>query len=60
MAVVREDVRGSTGNLQSCVEQLAGGRGAEAAILAMREIFNKDNSEAVLLVDTKKCIHHNN
>ena len=54
MAVVNEDVRRAAGNLQVCAGQQAG---AEAAIHAMREIFNHDACEAVLLVDAKNAFN---
>ena len=55
MAVVKDDVRRAVGNLQVCAGQQAGG---EAAIHAMREIFEHDDDcEAVLLVDAKNAFN---
>ena len=54
MAVVKDDVRRAAGNLQVCAGQQAGG---EAAIHAMREIFEHEDCEAVLLVDAKNAFN---
>ena len=54
MAVVKEDVRKATGNLQVCAGQQAGG---EAAVHAMREMFDNTECEAVLLVDAKNAFN---
>ncbi|XP_050739099.1 uncharacterized protein LOC127009782 [Eriocheir sinensis] len=54
MAVVKEDVRMAAGNLQVCAGQQAGG---EAAVHAMREIFDHVECEAVLLVDAKNAFN---
>ena len=54
MAVVKEDVRKAAGNLQVCAGQQAGG---EAAVHAMREMFDNTECEAVLLVDAKNAFN---
>ena len=54
MAVVKDDVMNAAGNLQVCAGQQAGG---EAAIHAMREIFEHEDCEAVLLVDAKNAFN---
>ena len=48
MDIAKEDVQKAVGNLQVCAGQHAG---AEAAIHAMRELYNDKECEAVLLVD---------
>ena len=54
MEVVKEDVMRAAGNLQVCAGQQAGG---EAAIHAMRKIFEHDDCEGVLLVDAKNAFN---
>ena len=54
MAVVKDDVRRAVGNLQVCAGQQAGG---EAAVHAMREIYEHADCEAVLLVDAKNAFN---
>ena len=54
MAVVKDDVRRAAGNLQVCAGQQAGG---EAAIHAMRHIYNQEDCEAALLVDAKNAFN---
>ena len=53
MAVAGEDVRNSVGSLQLSAGQPAG---CEAAIHAMKDLFESEETEGVLLVDAKKCI----
>ena len=48
MDIAKEDVQKAVGNLQVCTSQHAG---AEAAIHAMRELYDDKECEAVLLVD---------
>ena len=48
MVIVKEDVQKAVGNLQVCAVQNAG---AEAAIHAVRELYNDRDCEVVLLVD---------
>ena len=57
MAVVKDDVTRAAGNLQVCAGQQAGG---EAAIHAMRTIFEHKDCEAVLLVDAKNAFNSMN
>ena len=48
MKTLKVDVEESVGNIQTCSSQQAG---IEAAIHAMQEVYNKNESEALLLVD---------
>ena len=48
LAVTRSDLEEAAGSLRLCAGQVAG---IEAAIHAMRESFNNEGTEAVLLVD---------
>ena len=54
MNVLRDDVQKAAGNLQVCAGQQAG---AEAAIHAMREIYNDPKCEAVLLIDASNAFN---
>ena len=54
MQVLRERIRKAAGNLQVCSGHQAGG---EAAIHAMRDIFEEENIEAVILVDAKNAFN---
>ena len=54
--VARADLQDATGSLQLCAGQIAG---IEAAVHAMREAFLKEETEAVLLVDTSNAALHN-
>ena len=54
MEVTKDDVRAAAGNLQVCAGQQAGG---EAAIHAMRKIYERDDCEAVLLVDASNAFN---
>ena len=54
MEVVKDDVRAAAGNLQVCAGHQAGG---EAAIHAMRLIFEQRDCEAVLLVDASNAFN---
>ena len=54
MAVVKEDVRITTGNLQVCAGKQAGGK---TAIHAMRKIFGQNECEMVMLVDVKNAFN---
>ena len=54
MEVVKEDVKVAVGNLQVCAGQRAGG---EAAIHAMRTIYNQQDCEGVLLVDATNAFN---
>ena len=48
MNVVADDVRAAAGPLQLCCGQDAG---CEAAVHAMRTVFDTDTTDAILLVD---------
>ena len=54
MKVLKEDVQEAAGNLQTCTGKQAG---AEAAIHAMRNIFNEEDCEAVLLIDASNAFN---
>ena len=54
MEVTRDDIRDAVGNLQVCVGQQAG---CEAAIHAMREIYEEPECEAVLMVDASNSFN---
>ena len=57
MGQIREDVIEAAGPLQTCAGLKAG---IEASIHAMREIFNDENTEAVLLVDAENAFNNLN
>lgn len=57
MEVVGDDVKTAVGNLQVCVGQRAG---CEAAIHAMRGIFEEPECEAVLMVDAANAFNNIN
>ena len=46
---LKEDIKEAAGPLQTCAAHLAG---AETAIHAMQKIFNDDNTDTILLIDT--------
>ena len=48
MSVVRQDVQETTGSIQVCAGQPGG---CEAAIHAMKDLFDDDETEIVLLMD---------
>ena len=52
--VLKEEIKKAAGPLQTCASH---GAGAEAAIHGMREIFNKEDTEAVLLIDAKNAFN---
>ena len=54
MKTLKVDVEESVGNIQTCGGQQAG---IEAAIHAMQEIYNKNESEALLLVDATNAFN---
>ena len=54
MEVVGKDVQNAAGSLQLSAGQVAG---SETAVHAMRELFNDDVSEGVLLVDAKNAFN---
>ena len=51
MRIVKSDVMKTAGSLQVCAGQESG---AEAAIHAMHDIFNDEETEAILLIDAEK------
>ncbi|XP_063588678.1 uncharacterized protein LOC134765814 [Penaeus indicus] len=57
MDVVVDDVKTAVGNLQVCVGQQAG---CEAAIHAVRKIYEDPNCEAVLMVDAANAFNNIN
>lgn len=54
LSVVGNDVRKAVGSLQLCAGQSSG---CEAAIHAMRSIFNEPDTEAILLVDAANAFN---
>ena len=54
LEVTKEDVREAVGNLQVCAGQQAG---CEAAIHAMRQIYEEPECEAVMLVDATNAFN---
>ena len=55
---VRYDIQSAVGSLQLCAGQISG---VEAAVQAVRESFQKEETEAVLLVDAHNafnCLNH--
>lgn len=57
MGVVADDVRSAAGPIQLCCGQDAG---CEAAVHAMREVFEADTSDGVLLVDASNAFNNLN
>ena len=54
MDIAKEDVQKAVGNLQMCTGQHSG---AEAAVHAMRELYDDTECEAVLLVDASNAFN---
>ena len=54
MQVIGKDVRSAAGSLQLCAGQPAG---CEAAIHAMKDLFDDNECEAVLLVDASNAFN---
>ena len=54
MSLVKGDVQQATGSLQVCVGQPGG---CEAAIHAMRSIYEDDNTDALLLIDAANAFN---
>ena len=50
----KNEIKDSTGPLQTCAGH---GSGAESAIHAMREIFQQDETDAVLLIDARNAFN---
>ena len=57
LTVVKQDIETVAGNIQLCAGQKAG---VEAAIHAMRFMFNDSDAEAVLLVDASDAFNRLN
>jgi len=57
LSIVKADVLEIAGSLQLCAGQSTG---AEAIFHSMRESFEKDNTEAVLLIDTTNAFNRLN
>lgn len=57
MEVVKDDITSAVGNLQVCAGQKAG---CEAAIHAMRKIFDEPDCDAVLMVDASNAFNNIN
>ena len=54
MEIIREDVKEAAGNLQVCTGQRAGG---EAAIHAVKRMYQEEGCDAVLLVDATNAFN---
>ena len=54
MSVARKDVVDGSGSLQLCAGQKSG---SEAAIHAMRTIFESDDTDALLLIDAFNALN---
>ena len=54
MKVVKPDVMDASGPLQVCAGQTSG---SEAAIHAMRNIFDTDDTDAILLIDASNAFN---
>ena len=57
MSVVKGDVQTSVGSLQVCAGQDGG---CEAAIHAMKTVFEDDESDAILLIDAANAFNSMN
>ena len=57
MKLLEKDVLKTTGSLQLCAGQ---DQGSEAAIGVVYEMFNKESSVAVLMIDTSKAFNEIN
>ena len=53
----KDEIRTAAGPLQTCASH---GAGAEAAIHGMKEIFEDDSTEAVLLIDASNAFNRMN
>jgi hypothetical protein len=59
LSVTKSDVQDAAGSIQLCAGQIAG---AESAVHAVRDLFQQDGTEAVLLVDASNAfnsLNHN-
>ena len=54
LSALMPDIQESTGSLQLCADQQAG---CEAAVHAMHQLFNDNDSQAVLLVDATNAFN---
>ena len=54
LSVIKPDVISSVGNLQPCAGREGG---CEAAVHAMKDIFNAHSTDAVLLVDADNAFN---
>ena len=54
MILLKKDVLQAAGSLQLCGGQVAG---SEAAIHAMHDVFNDDNTEGILLIDAENAFN---
>ncbi len=54
LLIVRDDVRQAAGSMQLCAGQVSG---VEAAVHAIKDIFQKEETEAVLLVDADNAFN---
>jgi len=52
LSVISDDIQYAAGSLQLCAGQPSGG---EAALHTMREAFNDDDSEGMLLIDASNA-----
>ena len=52
--ILKKDIQDAAGNLQLCADQLGG---CETAVHAMAEIFEEDDTEAILLVDASNAFN---
>ncbi len=57
LRVTRQDIQEVAGSVQLCACQMSG---TEAAVHAVRTIFNKDDAEAILLVDASNTFNSQN
>ena len=54
LAIIGQDIKDAAGSVQLCVGQVSG---CEAGVHAMREIFNDQGTEAILLVDATNAFN---
>ena len=56
-STLKDQIKEAAGPLQTCASQ---GAGAEAAIHSMREIFEKEETDGVLLIDASNAFNNMN